>query len=108
MNEAGSTNVKRSGLRDIFLNDHDQTVDFETLSDVESFIAMSKGKIVLNLPKHTATAAANSKTATATPVVPAGNDNRGRFVPDTKAENVSSTKHVVNKKEIKDVSKTAE
>ena len=38
MNEAGSTNVKRSGLRDIYLNDHDQTVDFETLSDVESSI----------------------------------------------------------------------
>ena len=37
MNEGGSTNVKRSGLRDIYLNDHDQTVDFETLSDVESY-----------------------------------------------------------------------
>ena len=38
MNEGGTTNVKRSGLRDIYLNDHDQTVDFETLSDVESSI----------------------------------------------------------------------
>jgi hypothetical protein len=28
--------IKKSGLRDIYLNDHDQTVDFETLSDVES------------------------------------------------------------------------
>ena len=27
---------KKSGLRDIYLNDHDQTVDFETLSDVET------------------------------------------------------------------------
>ena len=46
MNEGGSTNLKRSGLRDIYLNDHDQTVDFETLSDVESSIGWERPKIM--------------------------------------------------------------
>ena len=40
---------KKSGLRDIYLNDHDQTVDFETLSDVETTLGK---KIIYFLVKN--------------------------------------------------------
>ena len=46
------------------------------------------------------------RNAIAVPMPPAG--NIGRFVPDSKAENSSSMKHVVNKKEKNDTSKATE